>query len=158
MGRHMIVAVLATGLALALGLARFVAYPAFVGAPDHVHVVVTRIQPPSFDRTIIFDQQFDGVARQVYAQLRAGVPIPRNAKINCPSSGLAPYYHYDLTFSRAGVQTGTARSDVEGCRIITLDPLGGALVGGRKYFWWFTPDRTSFWVILNQLLNAPLPI
>ncbi len=57
----LVVAVLAIGLVLAL--ARFVAYPAFVSAPDHVHVVVTRIQPPSGDHTIIFDEQFDGVAR-----------------------------------------------------------------------------------------------
>ncbi len=154
----MVVAVLAIGLVLGLALARFVAYPAFISAPDHVHVVVTRIQSPSGDHTIIFDQQFDGVARQVYAQLVSGVRIPPNAKINCPRSGLAPYYHYDLTFSRMGTQTGFASSDAHGCQIVKLDPLGGTLVGGREYFLWRAPDRTSFWVTLNQLLNAPLPI
>jgi hypothetical protein len=120
--------------------------------------VFTRIQSPSGDHTIIFDRQFDGVARQVYAQLVAGVRIPPNAKINCPNILVAPYYHYDLMFSRAGTQTGFASSDAHGCQIIKLDPLGGALVGGREYFLWQAPDRTSFWVTLNQLLNAPLPI
>ncbi len=152
----LVVAVLAIGLVL-VGV-RFVAYPAFVSAPDHVHVVVTRIQSPSGDHTIIFDEQFDGVARQVYAQLVSGVRIPPNVPQPCPAGSLGPYYHYDLTFSRMGTQTGIATSDAEGCQIIKLDPLGGALVGGREYFSWFAPDRTSFWVTLNQLLNAPLPI
>jgi hypothetical protein len=148
----LVVAVIAVGLVL-VGM-RFVAIPAFVSAPDHVHVVVTRIQPPSGDHTIIFDQQFDGVARQVYAQLVAGVPIPPNTPVSCPPIPLAPYYHYDLTFSRLGVQTGIASSDAHGCQIIELDPLGG----GREYFFSQAPDGTSFWVTLHQLLNAPLPI
>lgn len=154
----LVVAVIAIGLVLAG--ARFVAYPAFVSAPDHVHVVVTRIQSPlpSGDHTIIFDEQFGGVARQVYAQLVSAARIPPNALLSCPNIPLAPYYHYDLTFSHMGTQTGIASSDAHGCQIIELDPLGGALGGGREYFWWLAPDGTSFWVTLHQLLNAPLPI
>jgi hypothetical protein len=152
------VGALVFALAAIIAGVRFIAAPAFVSAPDHVHVVVTRIQPPSGDHTTIFDQQFDGVAHQVYAQLVSGASIPANAPVSCPNIPIAPYYHYDLTFSRMGTQTGFASSDAHGCQIIQLDPLGGPLGGGREYFSWHAPDGTSFWETLNQLLNAPLPI
>src|SRR5262249_48602007 len=97
-----VVAVVASGIVL--GAARFLAYPAFVHAPDHGRVVVARFSSPTDPRTIIFDRQVTGaVASTLYAQLVSGQPIPRNVPSSCPTIPLAPYYHLDLTFSHAGI-------------------------------------------------------
>jgi hypothetical protein len=114
-----------------LAAARFVSYPAVVSAPDHVHVVVTRIQSPSGGHTIIFARQFGGVAGKVYAQLVSGERIPENAIMYCPFAGI-PYSHYALTFSHAGIQTGVASSDAHGCQVIARNALGG----GRDVYSW----------------------
>jgi hypothetical protein len=124
-----VLGVFAIGLVLAA--ARFVAYPAVVSAPDHLHVVVTRIQSPSGGHTIIFARQFGGVAGKVYAQLVSGERIPENAILFFPFAGI-PYNHYALTFSHAGIQTGVARSDAQGCQGIARNALGG----GRDIYSW----------------------
>lgn len=103
------VAVLLLGFVLVVALV--VALPAFVSAPDHLQVVVTRFEAPfGVGRpTIVFDRQVSGdVASRVYTQVVAGIPIPQDAPSSCPPIRQAPYYHYDLTFSRAGTQTGIA--------------------------------------------------
>src|SRR5262249_17668364 len=135
-----LVVVLASGLVLAGG--RFVAYPSFVGSPDHLRVVVTKIQAPVGigSHTIIFDRQVSGsVAEQVYAQLVAGERIPEGAIMHCPLIPEAPYYHYDLTFSHAGVQMGAAHSDAIGCQEIEFDTLGG----GRDHYSWHAANGGS---------------
>lgn len=150
--------VIALGVLLALVIllagARFVAYPTFVDAPDHLHIVVTRIHPPDFGQQVIFDRHVGAVAHQVYAQLVAGPRIPAGAILSCPNYGIEPYYHYQLTFSHAGIQTSVAKSDAHGCELIQLDAVGSSPV----YFSWLAPDGTSFWQVLHQLVNAPLPI
>lgn len=141
--------------ALVLAGARFAAYLAFMSAPDHVHIVVTRVQNSSQDasRTTVFDRQFGAVAQQIYAQLVAGERIPPDAVTSCPA-GAFTYYHYELTFSRAGIQTSIATSDAQGCLFITLAYLGGQDV----FSWYDNANDVSFWVRLHQLVNAPLPI
>jgi hypothetical protein len=150
--------VIALGALLALVIllagARFVAYPTFVDAPDQLHIVVTRIQPPAGGQQVIFDRQVGAVARQVDAQLIAGTRIPADTPMSCPNVGLEPYYHYQLTFSHAGIQTSVAKSDAHGCELIELDAVGSS----PAFFTWLAPDGTSFWQVLNQLVNAPLPI
>jgi hypothetical protein len=140
--------------AILLVRARLVASSAFVDAPDELHIVVTRIQPPGGSPQVIFDRQAGAVARQVYAQLVAGTRIPPDAPMSCPNYGILPYYHYQLTFSHAGIHTSVARSDARGCEVIELDEVGS----GPAYFTWLAPDGTSFWQVLHQLVNAPLPI
>jgi hypothetical protein len=110
--------------ALVLMGTRFAAYPAFISGPDHVHIVVTRIQWSPTSPTVIFDHQFGSVASQVYAQLVSGERIPPDVPTSCPAGALT-YYHYDLTFWRAGIQTSVATSDAQGCRFIILTYLGG---------------------------------
>lgn len=129
---------------------------AFRRAPDHVHIVVTRIQPPATGQTIVFDQQVGDVARTIYAQLVSGLHVPENAVVHCPNTGPwnAPYYRYELTFSRIGIQTAVATSDAVGCRGLTLTYPGG----GHDYYSWLAADGTSFWGTLHQLVNAPVPI
>jgi hypothetical protein len=134
--------------------ARLVASSAFVDAPDELHIVVTRIHLPDFGQQVIFDRHVGAVARQVYAQLVAGTRIPADTPSSCPNYGILPYYHYQLTFSHAGIQTSVARSDAHGCEGIELDAVGS----GPAYFSWLAPDGTSFWQVLHQLVNAPLPI
>jgi hypothetical protein len=131
-----------------------VASSAFVDAPDELHIVVTRIHLPDFGQQVIFDRHVGAVARQVYAQLIAGERIPADAPMSCPLVGPAPYYHYQLTFSHAGIHTSMASSDARGCEVIELDEVGS----GPAYFTWLAPDGTSFWQVLHQLVNAPLPI
>jgi hypothetical protein len=53
---------------------RFIAVPAFVSDPDTVRVVVTEVQPPSRQGTVIFDQQSSRQAGAVYQQLASGDP------------------------------------------------------------------------------------
>jgi hypothetical protein len=117
--------------------------------------VVTRVSSPTGARTIIFDRQVTGaVASTLYAQLVAGQPIPPNVPSSCPSIPLAPYYHYDLTFSHAGIQTGVAHSDAIGCQTLELDTLGG----GQDYYSWRDSNGVSFWETLHHLVDAPVPI
>jgi hypothetical protein len=142
--------------ALVLMGARFAAYPAFISGPDLVHIVVTRMlwSPTSHTTspTVIFDHQFGSVASEVYAQLVSGERIPPGAISSCPAGALT-YYHYDLTFWRAGIQTSVATSDAQGCRFIILTYLGG-----KDVFSWYATNSVSFWVRLHQLVNAPEPI
>lgn len=128
---------------------------AFRSAPDHAHIVVTRIQPPSTGRTIVFDQQVGDAAHTVYAQLVSGVHIPEGSVSSCPAiPANAAYYRYELTFSRMGLQTAVATSDAVGCMGLTLTYPGG----GHDYYSWYALDGTSFWEALHQLVNAPVPI
>jgi hypothetical protein len=156
--RRVIVPVVVVGaVVLLLTGARFVAYPAFISAPDHVHIVVTHLDTSltthTTSRTIVFDRQFGGkAASAIYAQLVSGERIPPGAITSCPAAGFN-YYHYDLTFSRAGIQTSVATSDAQGCLFITL-----AYLGDRQVFSWHAANGVSFWVRLHQLVNAPLPI
>ena len=127
----------------------------FRRAPDHAHIVVTRIQPPSGGQTVIFDQQVGDAASQMYAQLVSGGQIPEGAVMSCPTvSSKAPYYQYALTFSRLGIQTAEATSDARGCQVLTLTYSDG----GHDGFSWYAPNGTSFWETLHRLVNAPVPI
>ena|SRR5258708_30904432 len=141
-------------LVILLARARFVAHPTFVDAPDQLHVVVTRIHPPDFGQQVIFDRHVGAVARQVYTQLVTGTRIPAGAIFSCPNSGIEPYYHYQLTFSHARIQTSVAKSDAHGCELIELH----AVASVPAFFTWLAPDGTSFWQVLHLLVNAPLPI
>lgn len=152
-----VLVVVVCAVALLLTGARFAAYPAFISAPDHVHIVVTRVQisPKETNRATVFDRQFGAVAQQIYAQLVAGERIPPGTISSCPAiPSAAAYYHYELTFSRAGIQTSIATSDAQGCLFITLAYLGGQDV----FSWYDNANDVSFWVRLHQLVNAPLPI
>jgi hypothetical protein len=127
----------------------------FRRAPDHAHIVVTRIQPPSGSQSIVFDQQVGDVAGQMYAQLVSGGQIPEGAVMSCPSVPVAaPYYRYELTFSRLGIQTAVATSDARGCEVLTLTYSDG----GHEYHSFLAPNGTSFWETLHRLVNAPVPI
>jgi len=153
--RRAIIAVMSLcAAALLLTGARFGVYPAFISAPDHVHIMVTRVQisPKETNRTTVFNRQFGAVAQQIYAQLVAGGRIPPGGVTSCPA-GAFTYYRYELTFSRAGIQTGVATSDAQGCLFITL-----AYLGGQDVFSWYAANGVSFWVRLHQLVGAPLPI
>ncbi len=128
---------------------------AFRRAPDHVHIVVARIDPLAGGQTNVFDQQAGDVARTIYAQLVRGVHIPEGSVLSCPLiSSSAPYYRYELTFSRLGIETAVASSDAVGCQVLTLIYPGG----GHDYYSWYAPNGTSFWERLYQLVNAPEPI
>jgi len=127
----------------------------FRRTPDHAHIVVTRIQPPTGGQTVIFDQQVGDVAGQLYAQLASGTHIPEGAVMSCPAtSATAPYYRYELTFSRLGIQTAVATSDARLCQVIELTYSDG----GHDVYSWHAPNGTSFWETLHQLVNAPVPI
>ncbi len=156
MRKRWVVIALVALLALVILLVRAhsVASSVFLDPPDQLHIVVTRIQSPAGSPQVIFDRQAGAVARQVYAQLVAGTRIPADAPMSCPLVGPAPYYHYQLTFSHAGMHTSMASSDARGCEVIELDEVGS----GPAYITWLAPDGTSFWQVLNQLVNAPLPI
>jgi hypothetical protein len=123
--------------------------------PDHAHIVVTRIQPPSGGQSIVFDQQVGDVASHIYAQLVSGAHIPEGTVMSCPAMSVTtPDYRYELTFSHLGIQTVMATGDARGCEVLTLTYPGG----GHEYYSWQAPDGTSFWDALHQLVNAPLPI
>ncbi len=127
----------------------------FRRAPDHAHIVVTRIQPPAGSQTIVFDQHVGDVAGQIYAQLVSGTHIPEGAISSCPSiPSNAPYYRYELTCSRLGIQTAVATSDAIGCQALELTYSDG----GHDGFSWQAPNGTSFWETLHRLVNAPVPI
>src|SRR5690348_12366541 len=127
----------------------------FRRAPDHAHIVVTRIQPLAGGQTVVFDQQVGDVAGQIYAQLVSGTHIPEGAVSSCPAiPSKAPYYRYELTFSRLGIQTAVATSDARGCQELTLTYP----TGGHDDYSWHAPDGTSFWETLHRLVNAPVPI
>lgn len=150
--RIIVPVVVVCAVALLLTGARFAAYPSFISAPDHVYIVVTRVQLLPTSHTIVFDRQFGSVASEVYAQMVAGQRIPPNSETSCPA-GAQTFYHYDLTFSRAGVQTSVATSDAQGCRFIILTYLGG-----EDVYSWYASHGTSFWARLHQLTNPPEPI
>ena len=146
---------IAISIAVTLASVRFIAAPAFVGAPDTVHIVVTDIQQPSSNRSVIFDHRFSHQASAVYQQLVAGGQVPSTAILECPSmSSRQPYYHFELTFFHMGVKVATATSDAAGCANITVKYLDGST---NTYFW-ETSDHISFWTQLHQLVNAPEPI
>jgi hypothetical protein len=64
---------IALGLILiGVGL-RILVVPALISSPDTMHIVVTKVQPTSAQRTMIFDHQFPQQASEIYAQLTAGV-------------------------------------------------------------------------------------
>ncbi|HEX9412471.1 MAG TPA: hypothetical protein VF916_03130 [Ktedonobacterales bacterium] len=156
MRKRWVVIALVALLALVILLVRAhsVASSVFLDPPDQLHIVVTRIQSPAGSPQVIFDRQAGAVARQVYAQLVAGTRIPADAPMSCPLVGPAPYYHYQLTFTHAGMRTSVAISDARGCELIELDAVGSS----PAFFTWLAPDGTSFWQVLHQLVNAPLPI
>ena len=135
-----------------LGL-RFLAAPAFISSPDTLHVVVTDIQLPAGNETVIFDHQYSHQAGAIYEQLVSGGPLPTGAA--CPaSSSQQPYYHYDLTFFHLGVEVATATSDAMGCQDFTVTYPDGSI----SYFSWLGRDHVCFWVRLHQSVDAPEPI
>jgi hypothetical protein len=140
------------GFIFLLGSVRYIVYPAFIGSPDNVHIIVTRIQ--SSARTVIFNQTFSSQASIIYKQLVGGVPISSRTPPSCPAaSDQWPYYHYELDFSKMGIRTSTAMSDAQGCQTIALVYLDGSI----DHFSWVASDGTSFWVKLHQMVNAPEP-
>lgn len=140
---------------LAVALVHVVARPAPLPAPDHVHMMVARVEPPNGSPVVVFDQRYgEIVAAQIYAQLVSGRHIPANVPQSCPAIPLTPYYHYELTFSHAGTQTAAASSDVQGCQDIMVTYAGG----DQEIYFWLAPNGTSFWETLHHLVDAPLPI
>lgn len=138
---------------LALVGLRVLAAPAFISSPDTVHIVVTDVQPPSGNKTVIFDHQYFHQAGAIYKQLVSGGPLTIGA--SCPGySSQEPYYHYDLTFFHLGVKVATATSDALGCQDFTVTYPDGSI----SYFSWVGSEHISFWVRLHQLVNAPEPI
>ena len=132
---------------------RFIAAPAFIGSPDTVHIVVTEVQPPSRNETVIFDHRFSQQARGIYAQLVSGGPLTTGA--SCPaSSPQRPYYHYELTFFHLGLKVATATSDAINCLTFAVEYPAGSMA----YYSWVGKNHVSFWVRLHQLVNAPEPI
>ena len=101
--------------------ARFLVAPLFIGHPDSVHIVVTRMTDyPAQSGSIIFDQTFSQQATDVYAELVAGGPA--TGTYSCPMIGEnRPYYHYELTFTWWGITTATATSDAVG--YVLLSPV-----------------------------------
>ena len=133
---------------------RFLITPAFIGHPDSVHIVVTRMtEYPGQHPSIIFDQTLSQQATAVYSELVAGGPLTGN--YSCPMIGdNRPYYHYELTFTRWGITTSTARSDAVGCMFFVVQyPLGAT----EGYSWYRGEGHPTFWVRLYELTNAPQP-
>lgn len=140
---------------LVLAGMRFIAAPAFASSPDIVHIVVTDMQLPLSQETVIFDHQFSRQASAVYRQLLAGRQITSSDAQSCPSyTNQQPYYHYELTFFHMGINVATAVSDARGCADITVRYFDGS----TKKFFWATDNHVSIWVELHQLVNAPEPI
>lgn len=154
MRNHRWLKVAAAILAVILVLAgiRFVVAPAIIANPDAVHIVVTRIEPSTQDKAVIFDHRFSQRATPVYAELVAGGPL--TGMWSCPAIvNSQPYYHYDLTFVRWGITTATARSDTVGCMFISVQyPLGTT-----EGYSWYRGNNPSFWVRLYELTGAPQP-
>jgi hypothetical protein len=147
------VAVLAIVLALA-GI-RFIAAPIFVSTPDTVHIVVTEVQLPSANTTVIFDHQFSHQASAIYARLTAGVRYDNAHIASCPGiPNQLPYYQYRLTFFHLGITVATASNDARGCAAFTVKYPDGSVA----QFSWGTSSHASFWVYLHQVVNAPEPI
>jgi hypothetical protein len=153
--RWLTIGAIAFATVLLLASIRFVAVPAFVGTPDTVHIVVTDIQLPSAKETAIFDHQFSRQASAVYRQLTAGTQLTSGDVQSCPSySNALPYYRYELTFFRLGMQVATAVSDARGCADFTVSYFDGS----TEEFFWMSDSHISFWIQLHQLVNAPEPV
>ena len=147
------VGVLAIAVAAIVAGLRFIALPAFISAPDKVHVVVTEVQPSSQQEEGVFDQQSSRQASAVYQQLVSGGSLTAGG--SCPTSdSRQPYYHYELTFFHMGIKVATATSDAINCQNFAIDYL----VGAPQTFSWVGRAHVSFWVRLHQLMDAPIPI
>ena len=133
---------------------RFLVAPVFIGHPDSVHIVVSRMtEYPAQHPSVIFDQTFTQQATDVYSELVAGGPI--TGTYSCPAIfDNQPYYHYELTFTRWGITTATATSDAVGCMFFAVQYPLGATDG---YSWYRGEGHPTFWVRLYELTNAPQP-
>lgn len=135
--------------------ARFLVAPVFIGHPDSVHIVVTRVTDyPAQNGSNIFDQTFSQQATDVYSELVAGGP-DTGMMFGCPAIfENRPYYHYELTFTRWGITTAMATSDAVGCMFFSVRYPFGVTEG---YSWYRGEGHPTFWVRLYELTNAPQP-
>lgn len=135
---------------------RFAAIPAFENSPDHVHIVVTRVEPlPSgTTMTVIFDQQVTQEASAIYHQLTAGTDVT-GKPMSCPAEPRYwAYSRYVLTFSHGGTKVATAADDARGCGVFTIEHLDGS----TAFVFWADDHEQCFWDYLHGLVNAPEPI
>jgi hypothetical protein len=147
--------VVAVVILILLGI-RFIALPAFENSPDHVHIVVTRVdtQPSGTTMTVIFDQQFSQEANAIYRRLITGTDVTGKL-MSCPNEPrYLAYYRYVLTFSRSGTKVATATDDALGCGVFAIEHLDGS----TAYLFWTDDHEQCFWDDLHELVNAPVPI
>jgi len=134
---------------------RFLVAPVFIGQPDSVHIVVTRVNNYSDQHgSVIFDHEFSQQAAPVYAELVTGGPLP-DMPASCPIIlENRPYYRYELTFFRWDIVTAQATDDAIGCMYFSVRyPLGAT----EGYSWYRGDSHPTFWVRLYELTNAPQP-
>lgn len=151
-----VLAVVAGVVILVLLGVRFAAVPAFERSPDHVHIVVTNVQPLSSGTTtmVIFDQQFSQKASAIYSQLTSGMDVT-GKPLSCPAEPTYwPYYRYTLTFSHGGITVATATDDARGCGVFSVAYLDGSTAD----IFWVSEHQTCFWDYLHTQVNAPEPI
>jgi hypothetical protein len=136
---------------------RFVAVPAFENSPDHVHIVVTTVEPlrSSTTMTVIFDAQVVlQEANTIYHRLTSGTDVT-GQPMNCPSeSSYQVYYRYELTFARGGIRVATATDDALGCGVFTIEHLDGS----TAFVFWADDHHQCFWDYLHEVVNAPEPL
>ena len=135
---------------------RFVAVPAFENSPDHVHIVVTTVEPlPSGTKmTVIFDKQVSQEANAIYRRLTSGTDV-KDKPMSCPAEPrYQAYNRYVLTFSRGGTRVATATDDALGCGVFTIEHLDGS----TAVVFWANDHEQCFWDYLQELVNAPEPV
>ena len=149
------VTVVVVAVILALAGIRFIAAPIFVSNPDNVHIVVTDVNLPSSNTTVIFDRQFSEEASPIYKHLVAGVRYDSTHAASCPSiSNQLPYYQYRLTFFHLGIKVAMATSDARGCAPFAVQYPDGSTAS----FSWETNGHASFWIYMHKLVSVPEPI
>jgi hypothetical protein len=151
-----VLAVVAVVCILVLLGIRFVAVPAFENSPDHVHIVVTSVEPlPSgTTMTVIFDHQVAQEASAIYHRLTSGTDVT-GKPMSCPTEPrYGAYYRYVLTFSHGGTRVAIATDDARGCGAFAIAHLDGS----TAFVFWTDDHERCFWDYLHELVNAPEPI
>ena len=164
--RRFIIGIVGVVLAAVVAGVYFIAIPAFVQAPDAVHIVVMRVQlppqppqggpppPGPIKTTIIFNERFTSHATPLYQQMVSGGAYTPGIGSSCPTSATGkPYYHYALTFYHLGMQVAAATSDAIDCQDIAV-----VYPGGSTQLYPSLYDGHSFWIQLHRLTGAPEPI
>ena len=163
--RWLLLGTITLAVALVLAGSGWFAARAFIGSPDAVQVVVSRVQPTptapgpmtttgQLTFTTILDRTLTSQAMVIYRQMIASGPFGPNYAQSCPSmSATQPYYHYALTYYHLGVRVARATSDGIGCEDIYVVYLGGF----SEVYFWADQHHTSFWALLHRQIGAPEP-